>query len=361
MKRILIFCVVLAAANAIYDGNDATKHQFPYLVYVSSPQFYCAGTLISNRHVLTAAHCLMSLREGDKAKIILGMHQNGWNKDGLTVWSSNHWIHENFTMPSAEFDIGIAEIDSIDNLVNNSRLAKPIKIDKTANIDLDPSQKEVIVSGWGHTSRYNPALTPQYTKMRLISVNECLQYKSHYIESITPDHICAENILGTPCDGDSGAALISTKTNKIVGVLSYVKDAENFTDMGYNDCKTKVPVVSTRISSYIDWISAKTGIDFSKPEKTCRGVGVVNSMNIFSYEGCEIIEGNLEITNRTFVGMSPDKLKVFKTVRKITGNLKIFGNHQDFTDLSCFKNLESLYENGAEHKIALQIYKVSKN
>jgi hypothetical protein len=143
-----------------------------------------------------------------------------------------------------------------------------------------------------------------------------------------------------------------------VGVLSYVKDAENFTDMGYNDCKTKVPVVSTRISSYIDWISAKTEIDFAKPEKTCQGVGVVNSTNILNYEGCEIIVGKIEINNRSFQGMNPDKLKVFKNVRKITGSLKVFANHPNFTDLSFFENLETLNENGIEVGVALQIYKV---
>jgi secreted trypsin-like serine protease len=68
--------------------------------------------------------------------------------------------------------------------------------------------------------------------------------------------------------GDSGSALISRKTKKIVGILSYVKDAENGIDMGYNDCKTNVPVVATRVSSYLDWISRKTGLHFEEDDES---------------------------------------------------------------------------------------------
>jgi secreted trypsin-like serine protease len=55
---------------------------------------------------------------------------------------------------------------------------------------------------------------------------------------------------------------VSTKTGKVVGIVSYVKDAENGKELGYNDCKSNVPVVATRISSYLDWISEKCGLKF---------------------------------------------------------------------------------------------------
>ena len=58
--------------------------------------------------------------------------------------------------------------------------------------------------------------------------------------------------------------MISRKTNKIVGILSYVKDADNGVDMHYNDCVSDIPVVSTRVSSYLNWISNKTGLHFEE-------------------------------------------------------------------------------------------------
>ncbi|XP_055299415.1 epidermal growth factor receptor-like [Sitodiplosis mosellana] len=88
----------------------------------------------------------------------------------------------------------------------------------------------------------------------------------------------------------------------------------------------------------------------------CRNTGIVHSGNIDSFRGCTIIDGNLEILDQTFNGyhqvyanlsfgprfikMHPDRLEVFSTLREVTGFINIEGKHEDFTDLSCLRNLE---------------------
>ncbi|XP_070496722.1 epidermal growth factor receptor isoform X2 [Chironomus tepperi] len=90
--------------------------------------------------------------------------------------------------------------------------------------------------------------------------------------------------------------------------------------------------------------------------KTCNSEGIVHSGNIDNYKDCTIIEGSLEILDQTFTGyqqvysnfsfgprfikIHPDRLEVFSTVKEITGYLNIQGYHDDFTNLSYFRNLE---------------------
>lgn len=362
---ILIVIAIFQGIQGTYDGTTANKKHFPYLVYVRGPKFYCAGTIISDRHIATAAHCLMDIRRGNSVQVNLDMDKNYCygGSDGVSVFSTKFWIHENFSMPLAMFDIGIVELPlTINEYVNSTRKVRPIGISTENDVDFDHFDNEVVIAGWGHVRRYYHASNTQFTYMKLINLTECMKYQGHFIETITQDHICTEKIKGMPCDGDSGAGIVSLKTNKLIGILSYVKDAEDGEDIGYNDCKSKVPAVSTRIASYIDWISLKTGLDFSKTEKVCYSEGLVNAANIEKFQDCETIEGVLNITDESFFEMQPDRLiHAFSSVKLIRGSLRISANHENFTDLSFLKNLETIYrDQSIDDAFALVITKVKK-
>lgn len=90
--------------------------------------------------------------------------------------------------------------------------------------------------------------------------------------------------------------------------------------------------------------------------KTCPGQGIVHSGNIDSFRGCTVIDGSLEILEQTFNGyqhvfanfsfgpryirLNPDRLEVFSTLREVTGYINIQADHEQFTNLSYFRNLE---------------------
>lgn len=129
--------------SCIFNGTIAEPHQFPYIVLVISPRFYCAGTLISTKHVLTAAHCLMSVKKGDSVKVYLGSQEF---REGEKILSDKFWIHENFSMPSAVNDIGLIELPKE---MEPSQNITFIEIDTRANVDYDDNDREVVIGGWG--------------------------------------------------------------------------------------------------------------------------------------------------------------------------------------------------------------------
>ncbi|KAG5669780.1 hypothetical protein PVAND_000073 [Polypedilum vanderplanki] len=253
------FSSIFLQTFAIYDGNTAKPNQFLHVALILTPDSFCTGSIITNTHILTAAHCL---RDTDKVTIHIGTQSIEKDSlEGTTYVSDNFYIHENFEMPSAVDDIGIIKLPQPLEFNHN---IQQIAISTKKNIETDGKDKKVFLSGWGHTvNREDVAENLQYTQMTLISLNECKKYKKHYIEDLGKNHICAKKIKGMPCSGDSGSALI--KDNKIVGILSYVKDAKNGKKIK-NDCKANVPAVSLRISSYLAWISEKTGIQFDEDD-----------------------------------------------------------------------------------------------
>ncbi|XP_068092451.1 epidermal growth factor receptor [Hyperolius riggenbachi] len=90
----------------------------------------------------------------------------------------------------------------------------------------------------------------------------------------------------------------------------------------------------------------------------CEGLGQgkltnvlsVNATNIDSFQNCTIVQGSISILYVAYRGdnftntpkLDPEKLKVFKTVREITGSLIVQWWPENYTDLSFFENLERI-------------------
>lgn len=215
----------------------------------------------------------MDIEKNDEVTVILGAHNyyNNGETGRLRIRSRKHWLHENFSMPLAENDLGLIELPYA---VNISDQIHPIKLSRDKDIDarINHGDKEIIVilSGWGYQNTHNrPAVLLQTARMKLIPYDECTKFQNHYVEKLSRNHICAmgrDNRPGhsvLPCDGDSGSPLVLDETQELLGITSFIKDAENGNALSYNDCRTEIaPAVFVRISAYLKWISEKTGMKF---------------------------------------------------------------------------------------------------
>jgi secreted trypsin-like serine protease len=185
--------------SAVYNGTEAKVNQFPYAIMIYAPTSYGAGVLISDRHVLTAAHVLKDIEPDETVGILAGAHDLRVESAGIYMESSKTFIHENFSMPSAVYDIGIIELPQP---LNFSESIQPIKISSKRKAELDARDNEVVLSGWGHVAFNTSTDLLQFATMRLIPLRECLKFRKFYTEFITTSNICSMRIEGMPCNGE---------------------------------------------------------------------------------------------------------------------------------------------------------------
>lgn len=198
MKSILIVaCLFIGATFAapqgrVVGGKDATLGQFPHQILLKyGGSFTCGGSILNNRFVLTAAHCVDGRSAGEFEVVTGSIKANGQN--GATYRVAKVIPHEGYG--NFENDIALLKLSSDIKFDNN-----------TAAIELAPKSPEpasgVIVSGFGRTFNGGPvAETLQYAETAVVDQATC--------GSVTgikhPGTICvfAQEGRGV-CNGDSG-------------------------------------------------------------------------------------------------------------------------------------------------------------
>nr|AYV99595.1 venom polypeptide [Dolopus genitalis] len=272
MKSILLVFLFLAAAVAIplenknnplgiqpriTGGQNAQPNQFPYQVGLKLTKFikglpfsaWCGGSLISNKVVLTAAHCLLNSNGG---MIYLGAHNRSKPTENgramVKVWKSNYILHENYDDFLHTDDIALIVLPQKVQLTDK---IKVINMPQSSKFDV--TGRIAIVSGWGRTGDRKNSTTNilRFADQRIMPDDYCM--KPYGI--ILPSQICVDTSNGkSACQGDSGGPLAiedSKGSNTVVGLTSYGK---------VYGCEKGYPVIFTRVSFYLNWIHEKTGI-----------------------------------------------------------------------------------------------------
>lgn len=128
----------------IVGGENAKQGQFPYQVSLRtrfSRQHYCGGTIISNRFILTAAHCTSGLTGWPFfVTAVVGALRRV--SDGVGVRIQKITAHEKYNPLRILNDIALIQTKT---KIVFTDLIQPIAL---AGEDL-PGDKRVILSGWG--------------------------------------------------------------------------------------------------------------------------------------------------------------------------------------------------------------------
>lgn len=100
--------------HRIGGGTTAQRGQFPYIVSLrritANMAHVCGGSILNERFVLTAAHCIVYVRYILKDQYIVQVGAHHVRNDGVQHTIRRGIIHEDLDMSKASNDIALIEL-----------------------------------------------------------------------------------------------------------------------------------------------------------------------------------------------------------------------------------------------------------
>ena len=222
----------------IVGGTTVPNGSYPFVAYVTlfrtgMPAASCAGSLIDQDSVLTAAHCLQNTTG---AVVVVGRSDLRKKNRGQEIGASRPFIHPRYL--GNGYDAGVLK------LRRPVKGIKPLEL-ATANQNyLETPGRKLKVAGWGLTgfnstpsNRLRQAQVPVVSDRRAERSYDALLEPSGYVPPIM---IAAGNSKVNACVGDSGGPLFDSGSRTQVGIVSG----------GYYKCGTeRYPGVYTEVNN----------------------------------------------------------------------------------------------------------------
>ncbi|XP_071450645.1 serine protease ea-like isoform X2 [Hetaerina americana] len=262
--------------DRIINGMEANLMELPWMALLgytvrSGSPFKCGGSIINDRYILTAAHCVTRLQSNLRlVSVRVGEHnltspidcQVDEESEDLaqTCSPSPQDIpveraipHPRYVgKPNLQYDIALVRLTRPIDFTHDAvrPICLPVNLaQQTQNL----VGKKVVVSGWGATEKLQPSPVLLKVSVPVMSYEQCAEAFRGVVPISTVSQLCAGGVRdgGDSCSGDSGGPLtfygeIQRSTRTIQhGIVSY----------GPKNCGSPgQPGVYTRVGHFMKWI-----------------------------------------------------------------------------------------------------------
>ncbi|XP_055840043.1 lectizyme-like [Episyrphus balteatus] len=265
--KVLIVCVALTAlvsasafdlyplirpqfaSSDIISGETAQPGEAPFIVSLKTSSHFCAGSIIDEHWVLTAAHCLVY----NNFKVVAGLHKRN-DESQVQIRSvslkNNTIQHKLYNGGVGPNDIGLIYVDIPFDLTELNRASGEALVGKVSLPSRQFSQLgDGVLFGWGLDNTNKVPNTLQKLDTDIIGYARCKTLLPSSAP-LDPVNICSYNggTIASACNGDSGGPLVKYNGNgvEIIGIVSW----------GYTPCTTTTyPSVYTHTDAFLSWIA----------------------------------------------------------------------------------------------------------
>jgi hypothetical protein len=271
----------------VLGGSDTDISLYPWQVFLVAGNSLCGGTIIDDKWILTAAHCLFDAREREISSVVMqviaGMTNPFDSAQGEVYFVRNVIIHKDYSVMKLDYDIALLELQEeiwVDN-------AEPVSFITAEDSSLGATDPGVLatLTGWGSV-QVDPEVFPetlQQVQLPIVSNNVASQVWG----PIPPTFLMVgyDNAGKDACSGDSGGPLVVPVDgeNKLAGIVSW----------GSENCDTYGAF--TRVSLFETWIRDNTGIQELDVLTSLHGDELVcQGLDSSSYQTTKLLEAQYE-------------------------------------------------------------------
>ncbi|RWS26996.1 seminal fluid protein-like protein [Leptotrombidium deliense] len=245
-----VICGIENSAKRIVGGTTLLHHKYPWTAYIvgrgNKGWKQCGGTIINDRYIMTAAHCLLGLRQIRVAvgyfKVPLLFHYFNWmfpSFDGF-LKTSGVLFHPDFNETYYYSDLALLRLNDRLEYTNNVR---PVCLPSNSSLS-----GQMIVTGWGKTEIKETSRAMVETVISEYPFDQC---NEEWDGTLDETQFCAAEVGRDACVGDSGGPITKIIKGRyyVVGIVSFGVATV---------CGVERNSVHTRVAPFVEWIKEQT-------------------------------------------------------------------------------------------------------